>query len=87
MRLLEEEELAIGLWNGLAPQVEWKGFGGTAEDSNKVVLPGLDSAFCQVSTVIVRRDKLIGHLCVVDLSAVGGGYFVVEDLVSWDEAL
>ena len=42
MRLLEEEELAIGLWNGLAPQVEWEGFGGTAEDPSKMVLPGLD---------------------------------------------
>ena len=79
--------MALGLWNGLALQVEWKGFDGTAEDSKKVVLPDLDCAFRQVSTVIVRREKLIGHLCVLYFSVVGGGYFVVKDLVSWDEAL
>ena len=67
--------------------MEREGFGGTAEDVNKVIVSCFYGAFCQVTLVVVRSDKLVGHLRLLYLCAVGGGDFVVEDLVSWYEAL
>ena len=41
-RLSKKEELLFDLWEKLTPEMDWHGGGTTAEDSNEVILEGLD---------------------------------------------
>ena len=62
----------FGLWGGLAPQIERGGFSGTTEDTNEVILPGLDSPLRQVAAVVVRWNELEIHVCFKNFGAVSG---------------
>ena len=57
--LPQEKELEFGLRDGLAPEVAGEICGGAAEDANKVVFPGLDCLFCDVTAVVIGGNKLI----------------------------
>ena len=61
--------------------MEREGFSGATEDTNEVVLPGLDSPLLQVAAVVVRWDNMEIHVCVTNFGEVGGREFVVEHLV------
>ena len=52
-----------------------------------MIFPGLDCLFCNVVTVVVRGEGLIGHSCCRNFVVVGLINFIVEDLMLWDEAL
>ena len=52
-----------------------------------MVFPGLDGFFGKVATVIIWRDEFESHVGGFDLISVEGRYFVVKDLVFWDDAL
>jgi hypothetical protein len=54
--LTEEKELTFDLWEKLTPQMDWHGWGASAEDSNEVILEGLDSFFGHVASVFVRGN-------------------------------
>ena len=61
VRLAEENYLAVGLRNLLAPQVPWEGCGGGAHDTDEVVLPRLDCFLGHVAAMIVREYELVCH--------------------------
>ena len=52
-----------------------------------MVFPGLDGFFGDVATVIVWRNELESHVGGFDIISIEVVYFVVEDLVFWDDAL
>ena len=45
-----------GVWAKLTPEVDWHGWGASAEDSNEVILEGLDGFFGHVASVFVRGN-------------------------------
>ena len=49
------------MWKELTPEVDGHGVGATAENTDKMVLEGLDGAFCHVAVMVVRRNKFVGH--------------------------
>jgi len=51
--LTEEKELLLDLWEKLTPKVDWHGWGASAEDSDKMVLEGLDGFFRHVASVFL----------------------------------
>ena len=55
-------ELALHLWKGLAPEVEWEFVCSAAEGCNEVVFPRLDGFFSKVAAMVVWWDKLVGHV-------------------------
>ncbi len=62
VQLLEEEELPLSFWDGLAPQVERESVVGAAENTNKVVLLRLEGFFGNVAAMIIGRDQLLQHV-------------------------
>ena len=54
--MTEEKELSFDLWEKLTPKVDWHGWGASAEDSDKMVLEGLDGFFGHVASVFVRGN-------------------------------
>jgi hypothetical protein len=52
-RLSKKEELPFNLWENLTPSVDWHGWGATAEDSNRVILEGLNGFFSHVALVFL----------------------------------
>ena len=67
--------------------MEQEGFRGATEETNEVVLPGLDSLLRKIAEVVVRWDESGSHVCVTNFVAVGGQEFVVEHLVFRNDAL
>ena len=59
---MEEIELALHLWKGLAPEVEWEFVCSAAEGCNEVVFPRLDGFFSKVAAMVVWWDKVVGHV-------------------------
>ena len=55
-RLSKKEELPFNLWEKLTPQVDWHRWGATVEDSNKVILEGLNCFFSHVTLVFLGGD-------------------------------
>ena len=55
------------------------------DDSNEMILPGLDGFFSDVPLMIARRNELIRHAGVSDGLLVCSGYFAVQDLSGWDD--
>ena len=51
--MTEEKELPFNLWEKSTPKVDWHGWGASAEDSNEMVLEGLDCFFCHVASVFL----------------------------------
>jgi len=51
--------------------MEGESVGGSAEDTNKVILPGLDGFFSNVATVIIGGYQLVCHGCGLDFGFVG----------------
>ena len=51
--LMEEKELSFDLWEKLTPKVDWHGWGASTEDSDEMVLEGLDGFFCHVVSVFI----------------------------------
>jgi hypothetical protein len=51
--LTEEKELSFDLWEKLTPEVDWHGWGASAEDSDEMVLEGLYGFFCHVVSVFL----------------------------------
>jgi hypothetical protein len=55
-RLSNKEELPFNLWEKLTPQVDWHGWGTTAEDSEEMILEGLNGFFSHVVLVFLGGD-------------------------------
>ena len=51
--LTEEKELTFDLREKLTPQMDWHGWGASAEDSDEMVLEGLDGFFRHVASVFL----------------------------------
>ncbi len=54
--LTEEKELLFDLWEKLTPKVDWHGWCTSADDSDKMVLEGLDGFFRHVALVFLGGD-------------------------------
>ena len=59
--LTEEKELLFDLWEKLPPEVDWHGWGASAEDSDEMVLEGLYGFFRHVASVFLGGNYFIGH--------------------------
>ena len=70
------------MWKELAPEVEGESVVCPADDSNEVVLTGLDDFFGYVPAMIIRRNELVRHARVSDCLFLGSGDFVVQD---WED--
>ncbi len=51
--LTEEKEFSFDLWEKLTPKVDWHGWCASTDDSNKMVLEGLDGFFRHVALVFL----------------------------------
>jgi len=49
-------EGVVDLWEKLTQKVDWHGWGASAEDSNEMVLEGLDGFFRHVAPVFLRGN-------------------------------
>ena len=56
----------LNLREQLTPEMYGHGGGAAAEDTDDVILDGLDSLFGHVSSMIVGGNKFIGHRGEVD---------------------
>ena len=84
--MAEEEEVSLGLGDGLSPYAERKGAGGAAEDGNKMVLPELDGLFGDDGGFIFGGSFVINNLVfwveagrahAVDCIRAGGNHGVL----------
>ena len=80
--MVQEEEMFLCLENGLAPQVQGKCRGGSAEDRYKVVVLELDCLLSNVSPVVFGGNKLVRHSRLGDCFFIFCRRLVVEDLVN-----
>ena len=82
-RFSKHIQLVFCLPQNLAPKLEREGFICTAQDRNKVALKSLDGLLSSVSTVIVWRDELVGHIIMLDLMLKLSRTFIIQDVHRW----
>jgi hypothetical protein len=63
---LEEKKLLFYLREKLAPEVHRESGGTATEDTDKVVLESLDGVFDHVALMVIRGNKFICHIGVLD---------------------
>ncbi len=61
--------------------MDWHGRGEAAENSDEVILEGVDGFFCHVALVFFWEDKFVGHAGGLDGSLVLRRCLVVNDLM------
>ncbi len=65
--------------------MDWHGWGAAAENSDEVMLEGLDGLFCHDALVFFQGDKSVGHAGGLDDGLVFHRCLVVEDLMFGDD--
>ena len=74
---MEDQQLAFGLGDDLAPEVLGERCCGAAQDANEVIFPGLDGFFGEVAVVIIWWHELKSHVGGIDFVAIESRDFVV----------
>ena len=65
--------------------MDWHGRGTAAENSDEVILEGLDGFFSHVALVLFRGDKFVGHAGGLNGGLVLHRCLVVKDLMFGDD--
>ena len=79
--------MAFGLGGDLVPEVLGERGYSAAQNTIKMIFPGLDGFFGDVATVIIWWYKLESRVGGFDFVAIESRDFVVEDLMLWLDAL
>ena len=86
--MAEQEELALGLWNGtISGGGGWGACSHTTENATEMVLTPLDCAIRYVLPMVICWQQLVGHVGFPDLLFVRFRYFIVQNLVHWNNTL